>query len=40
MAKIAAALKLDVKDRLPSILPANADTATRDDCRLFCCLHL
>ena len=34
MAKIAAAFKLDVEDRLASILPANADADTGDDDRL------
>ena len=40
MAKIAAAFKLDVEDRLASILPANADTDTADDDRLFRRLYL
>ncbi len=35
VAKIAAAFKLDVEDRLTSILPANADVDTGDDDRLF-----
>ena len=35
VAKIAAAFKLDVEDRLASILPANADADTDDDDRLF-----
>ena len=35
VAKIAAAFKLDVEDRLASILPANADADTGDDARLF-----
>ena len=35
VAKIAAAFKLDVEDRLASILPANADADTGDDDRLF-----
>ena len=40
VAKIAAAFKLDVEDRLASILPANADADTGDDDRLFCRLYL
>lgn len=40
VARIAAAFKLDVEDRLASILPANADVDTGDDGRLFCRLHL
>ncbi len=40
VAKIAAAFKLDVEDRLASILPANADVDTGDDERLFRRLHL
>jgi hypothetical protein len=40
VAKIAAAFKLDVEDRLASILPANADADTSDDDRLFRRLHL
>jgi len=39
VAKIAAAFKLDVEDRLASILPANADADTGDDDRLFRRLH-
>ena len=35
VAKIAAAFKLDVEDRLAAILPANADADTGDDDRLF-----
>jgi hypothetical protein len=35
VAKIAAAFKLDVEDRLASILPANADADTDEDDRLF-----
>lgn len=35
VAKIAAAFKLDVEDRLASIVPANADADTGDDDRLF-----
>ncbi len=35
VAKVAAAFKLDVEDRLASILPANADDDTGDDDRLF-----
>lgn len=35
VAKVAAAFKLDVEDRLASILPANADADTGDDDRLF-----
>jgi hypothetical protein len=38
VANIAAAFKLDVEDRLASILPANADTG--DDDRLFRKLYL
>ena len=34
VAKIAAAFKLDVEDRLASILPANADADSGDDDRL------
>jgi hypothetical protein len=33
-------LKLDVEDRLASILPANADAATGNDDRLFRRLYL
>jgi hypothetical protein len=40
VAKIAAAFKLDVEDRLASILPANADADTGDDDRLFRKLYL
>ncbi len=40
VAKIAAAFKLDVEDRLASILPPNADADTGDDDRLFRRLHL
>ncbi|MDR3751513.1 MAG: hypothetical protein P4K94_08515 [Terracidiphilus sp.] len=40
VAKIAAAFKLDVEDRLASILPANAETDTGDDDRLFSKLYL
>lgn len=40
VARIAAAFKLDVEDRLASILPANADADTGDDDRLFGRLHL
>jgi hypothetical protein len=40
VAKIAAAFKLDVEDRLASILPANADADTGDDDRLFRRLYL
>jgi len=40
VAKIAAAFKLDVEDRLASILPANANADTGDDDRLFRRLHL
>lgn len=40
LAKIAAAFKLDVEDRLASILPANADADTGDDDRLFRRLYL
>jgi hypothetical protein len=39
-AKIAAAFKLDVEDRLASILPANADADTDEDDRLFRKLNL
>ena len=35
LVKIAAAFKLDVEDRLASILPANADADSGDDNRLF-----
>jgi hypothetical protein len=35
VAKIAAAFKLDVENRLASIVPANADADTGDDDRLF-----
>jgi hypothetical protein len=35
VAKIAATFKLDVEDRLASIVPANAETDTADDDRLF-----
>lgn len=40
VARIAAAFKLDVEDRLASILPANADADTGEDDRLFRSLHL
>ena len=40
VARIAAAFKLDVEDRLASILPANGDTDTGDDDRLFRRLYL
>jgi hypothetical protein len=40
VANIAAAFKLDVEDRLASILPANADADTGDDDRLFRKLYL
>jgi hypothetical protein len=40
VAKIAAAFKLDVEDRLASIVPANADADTGDDDRLFRNLRL
>lgn len=40
VAKIAAAFKLDVEDRLASILPANAEADTGGDDRLFRRLHL
>jgi len=40
VARIAAAFKLDVEDRLASILPANADADTGDDDRLLRRLHL
>jgi uncharacterized protein DUF6650 len=40
VARIAAAFKLDVEDRLASILPANAETDSGDDDRLFRRLHL
>jgi len=40
VASIAAAFKLDVEDRLASILPANADADTGDDDRLFRRLYL
>ena len=40
VAKIAAAFKLDVEDKLASILPANADADTGDDDRLFRRLYL
>ena len=40
VAKIAAAFKLDVEDRLASIMPANADADTGDDDRLFRKLYL
>lgn len=40
VAKIATAFKLDVEDRLASILPANADGVTGDDDRLFRGLYL
>jgi hypothetical protein len=39
-ARIATAFKLDVEDRLASILPANADTDNGDDDRLFRRLYL
>jgi hypothetical protein len=39
-AKIAAAFRLDVEDRLASILPANDDAETGGDDRLFPGLHL
>jgi hypothetical protein len=37
---MAPAFKLDVEDRLASILPANADADSGDDDRLFRRLHL
>ncbi len=40
VAKIATAFKLDVEDRLAAILPANADTDTDEDDRLFRRLYL
>ena len=40
VAKTAAAFKLDMEDRLASILPANADADTGDDDRLFHRLYL
>jgi hypothetical protein len=40
VAKIAAAFKLDVEDKLAAILPANADADTGDDDRLFRRLYL
>ena len=40
VARIAAAFKLDVEDRLASILPANAAADTGDDDRLFRRLYL
>ena len=40
VAKIAAAFKQDVEDRLASILPANANADTGDDDRLFRRLYL
>jgi len=40
VAKIAAAFKLDVEDRLASILPANANADTGDDDRQFRKLYL
>jgi hypothetical protein len=40
VARIAAAFKLDVEDRLASIVPANAEVDTTDDDRLFRRLHL
>ncbi len=40
VAKIAAAFKLDVEDRLASILPADADADTGDDDRLYRDLYL
>jgi hypothetical protein len=40
VARIAAAFKLDVEDRLASILPANADADTDEDDRLFRKLNL
>lgn len=40
VAKIAAAFKQDVEDRLASIQPANANADTGDDDRLFRKLHL
>src|ERR1700739_2120823 len=40
VARIAAAFKLDVEDRLASILPANAEADATDDDRLFPRLHL
>jgi hypothetical protein len=40
VAKIAAAFKVDVEDRLASILPANADAGTGDDNGLFRRLYL
>lgn len=40
VARIAAAFKLDVEDRLASILPANADADSCDDDKLFRRLYL
>jgi hypothetical protein len=40
VARIAAAFKLDVEDRLASIVPANAEADTGDDDRLFRKLYL
>jgi hypothetical protein len=40
VARIAAAFKLDVEDRLASIVPANAEADTADDDRLFRRLYL
>ena len=40
VARIAAAFKLDVEDRLASIVPANAESDTADDDRLFRRLYL
>ena len=40
VARIAAAFKLDVEDRLASIVPANAEADTADDDRLFRDLYL
>jgi hypothetical protein len=40
VARIAAAFKLDVEDRLASIVPSNAEADTADDDRLFRRLNL
>jgi hypothetical protein len=40
VARIAAAFKLDVEDRLASIVPANAEADAADDDRLFRRLYL
>jgi hypothetical protein len=40
VARIAATFKLDVEDRLASIVPANAEADTADDDRLFRRLYL